>query len=84
MKNTPLFLNGELELDEAESLVASGQIDAPAFGRLWISHPDLAKRIEYGKALDNQLDYLTFYGAGPEETQDDLRRGYTDYPAAVY
>ena len=65
-------------------MIASGQIDAAVFGRLWISHPDLAKRIEHGKPLDTQLDFSQVYGAGPDVPEEALRKGYTDYPNAVY
>lgn len=65
-------------------MIASGEIDAAVFGRLWITHPDLAKRIETGKALDTQLDWATLYGAGPESSEESVRKGYTDYPAAIY
>jgi N-ethylmaleimide reductase len=54
-----------------EALV-SGYADAIAYGRLFISNPDLVERIAHGVAL-NAYDRSTFYG-GDE-------RGYTDYRA---
>ncbi|MBB5059582.1 N-ethylmaleimide reductase [Granulicella aggregans] len=54
-----------------EALV-SGYADAIAYGRLFISNPDLVERIADGVAL-NAYDRSTFYG-GDE-------RGYTDYRA---
>jgi 2,4-dienoyl-CoA reductase-like NADH-dependent reductase (Old Yellow Enzyme family) len=84
VKTTPIFLNGNVEPEEAASLIASGQIDAAVFGRLWIAHPDLAKRIEHGKPLDGQVDYSMVYGRGPNSEEEALRKGYTDYPDAFY
>lgn len=83
IKSTPIFLNGGLDIEEAASLIESGQIDAAVFGRQWIAHPDLVKRIEAGKALDGKLDFMTLYGGGPDSLEDALRKGYTDYPEAI-
>jgi N-ethylmaleimide reductase len=58
--------------DEALKAVESGTVDAVAFGRLFISNPDLPKRLELGSEL-NSYDRQTFYGGG--------EKGYTDYPA---
>jgi 2,4-dienoyl-CoA reductase-like NADH-dependent reductase (Old Yellow Enzyme family) len=55
----------------AESILASGEADAVAFGKLFISNPDLPKRFEQN-APCNEYDSATFYASGPE--------GYTDYP----
>jgi len=82
IKTTPIFLNGSVKPEEAASLLASGQIDAAVFGRLWISHPDLATRLEHGKPLDAQLDFSNAYGRGPDASEEELRKGYTDYPVA--
>lgn len=57
---------------EAAQAVASGALDAVAFGHHYISNPDLAERVESG-ALLSEPDPSTFYSPGP--------RGYTDYPA---
>jgi N-ethylmaleimide reductase len=43
-----------------------------AFGRPFISNPDLTRRLRDGAAL-NEQDRTTFYGGGA--------KGYTDYPA---
>jgi N-ethylmaleimide reductase len=56
----------------AEEAVAAGRADAIAFGRLFISNPDLPERLATGSPL-NDYDRSTFYG-GDE-------KGYTDYPA---
>lgn len=55
----------------AEEAVGSGSADAVAFGRLYISNPDLPERIRAGAAL-TPYNRATFYGGG--------EKGYTDYP----
>jgi N-ethylmaleimide reductase len=57
--------------ESAESYVANNLADAIAFGRYFISNPDLPQRIRQGAEL-SKYDRSTFYG-GKEE-------GYTDYP----
>ena len=55
----------------AEEAVAHGA-DLVAFGKLFISNPDLVRRLREGAPL-NQWDKNTFYGGG--------EAGYIDYPA---
>ena len=62
---------GGFEPDTAEEIVEKGNADAVAFGRHFLSNPDLPKRIELGLPL-NDYDRTTFY------TFD--AKGYTDYP----
>jgi N-ethylmaleimide reductase len=57
----------------AEAIVASGDADLVAFGRHFISNPDLPDRLRRGLAL-TRYDRSTFYGGNA--------RGYTDYPTA--
>ncbi len=64
--------NGGYEKASAEAAVASGRIDAVAFGRPFLANPDLPTRLERGAPM-NAPDQATFYGGGAE--------GYTDYPA---
>ena len=52
--------------------VESGAVDAVAFGRFFISNPDLQTRLEKDSDL-NAYDRSSFYGGG--------EKGYTDYPA---
>lgn len=61
---------GGFEPDTAEAVVAAGTLDAVAFGRHFISNPDLPARIRQGLPLTPH-DRNTFY------TFD--ARGYTDY-----
>jgi len=56
---------------DAESILNHGIADAVAFGRLFISNPDLPRRIELDAPL-NAYDRKTFYARGAE--------GYIDYP----
>ena len=62
---------GGFEPDTAEAVIAKGDADLVAFGRHFLSNPDLPKRIRLGVPL-TPYDRSTFY------TFD--ARGYTDYP----
>lgn len=66
-----LITAGNFTGDSAAEIIASGDADAVAFGRFFISNPDLPERLRVGHAL-TPYDRPTFY------TQD--ARGYTDYP----
>jgi 2,4-dienoyl-CoA reductase-like NADH-dependent reductase (Old Yellow Enzyme family) len=55
-----------------EAVLAAGEADAVAYGRLFIANPDLPRRFASGAPL-NAPDGQTFYVGGA--------RGYTDYPA---
>jgi len=67
-----LIAAGGFEPDTAEAAVAGGTLDAVAFGRYFVSNPDLVRRIRERLPLGN-YDRDTFY------TFD--AHGYTDYPA---
>jgi N-ethylmaleimide reductase len=67
-----LISAGGYDLAGGEEAIAQGRADAIAYGRLFISNPDLPKRFELGAAL-NAYDRNTFYGGDA--------KGYTDYPA---
>ena len=62
---------GAYSPEKAESLIVKGLIDAVAFGRDYISNPDLVERLHHNAELNAQRPE-TFYGGGAE--------GYTDYP----
>ncbi len=68
----PYIVNEGFDLESARAAVASGEADAVAFGKLFISNPDLPARLKSGAAL-NPWTAETFYSPGPE--------GYVDYPA---
>jgi N-ethylmaleimide reductase len=57
--------------EEAEQAIASGQLDAVAFGVPFLANPDLPDRFRKRAEL-NVADSSTFYSPGP--------KGYTDYP----
>jgi len=68
-----LVLSGGYDVERAERDIQAGQGDLVAFGRLYISNPELVTRLRDGLPLANP-DYTTFYTPG--------EKGYTDYPAA--
>jgi N-ethylmaleimide reductase len=55
-----------------EKVLEEGMADAVAYGRLYISNPDLAERFEKNAPL-NPYNRATFYGGNEV--------GYTDYPS---
>ncbi len=69
-KGTYIGNNG-YDLALAEKVVAAGEADLIAFGKPFISNPDLVERLKTGAEL-NKPDQATFYGGGA--------KGYTDYP----
>lgn len=64
--------NNGYDRASAIEAVESGYADLVAFGRPFISNPDLVRRLKEDAAL-NPLDAATLYGGGAE--------GYTSYPA---
>jgi N-ethylmaleimide reductase len=62
---------GGFNPESAEAIVERGDADMVAFGRYFISNPDLPRRIQLGLPL-NIYDRDTFY--------NNDARGYTDYP----
>ena len=65
-----LVAAGNYRADAAEAALEAGHADAIAFGRLFISNPDLPERIREGLPL-TPYNRATFYGGDAE--------GYTDY-----
>lgn len=70
----PLMLNSDFDQARAEEALRAGEADAVAFGRPFISNPDLVRRFSEGLPLAAD-DMKTWYSQGPE--------GYVDYPAAA-
>ncbi len=64
--------NEKMDKVVAQQLLDSGKADAIAFGKDYISNPDLVERLQTGAPL-NQWNADTFYAVGAT--------GYTDYPA---
>lgn len=58
--------------EDAEQRLAAGHLDIAAFGRPFISTPDLVERLAAGLPLAPYDDMSLWYTPGPE--------GYTDYP----
>jgi N-ethylmaleimide reductase len=69
--NGVLISAGGCTGETAEAAIAEGHADAIAFGRIFISNPDLPRRLQHGFPL-TPYNRATFYGG--EEA------GYTDYP----
>ena len=63
--------NNGYDLELANAHLQSGEADLFAFGKLFISNPDLVERLKHGLLLA-ELNPATLYGGGAE--------GYTDYP----
>jgi N-ethylmaleimide reductase len=66
-----LMTAGNFTGETANAAIAAGHADAIAFGRIFISNPDLPRRLKLGLPL-TPYNRATFYGG--EEA------GYTDYP----
>ena len=66
-----LITNVGFDFDRANKIIRNGNADLVAFGRLFISNPDLVERFAAGAAL-NPWDESTFYYGG--------QKGYIDYP----
>ena len=64
--------NEGLTAETAAAVLAAGEADAVAFGKDYISNPDLVARLKAGAPL-NAWNMQTFYSEGAP--------GYTDYPA---
>jgi N-ethylmaleimide reductase len=63
--------NNGYDQAKAEASIAAGKADLVAFGKLFISNPDLVTRFLLATPL-NEADQSTFYGGDAH--------GYTDYP----
>ncbi len=66
-----LITAGGFTGETANAAIADGHADAIAFGRIFISNPDLPRRLQHDYPI-TPYNRATFYGG--EE------RGYTDYP----
>jgi N-ethylmaleimide reductase len=63
--------NNGYDFNLANKVLAANEADLIAFGKPFISNPDLVERLQRGAPL-NEWDKATFYGGGA--------KGYTDYP----
>jgi N-ethylmaleimide reductase len=66
-----LITAGGFTGEAANAAIAGGHADAIAFGRIFISNPDLPRRLAHGFPL-TPYNRATFYGGEAA--------GYTDYP----
>jgi len=64
--------NNGYDFELANKVLSANEADLIAFGKLFISNPDLVERFKRRASL-NDFDKATFYGGGA--------KGYTDYPA---
>lgn len=65
------MVNNGYTAEMAAEAISSGYADLVAFGRLYISNPDLVERFRRNAPL-NEVDWALAYGGGA--------KGYTDYP----
>jgi 2,4-dienoyl-CoA reductase-like NADH-dependent reductase (Old Yellow Enzyme family) len=72
----PLMGNCGYTLDSAEQAIAAGAADLIAFGRPFISNPDLVERLRHGWPLAEPADMAAWYSPTGAA-------GYTDFPAYV-
>ena len=70
--NGTYIANNGYDFKLATEVLDKNKADLIAFGKLFISNPDLVERLKLGAAL-NDFDKATFYGGNA--------KGYTDYPA---
>ncbi|WP_017655203.1 alkene reductase [Fortiea contorta] len=66
-----LIVNGGYTREKGDTVLANKAADLVAFGTLFISNPDLPRRLALNAPL-NAADEATFYGGG--------EKGYIDYP----
>jgi len=69
--NGSIILNEDYSPEEAENTVQKEEADAIAFGRLFISNPDLPKRIKHSLAFNEPIPERYYY--------NPIESGYTDY-----
>lgn len=72
----PLMGNCGYSQTMAESRISAGDADLIAFGRPFISNPDLVYRFQHDLDLNPDAEMSTWYSSSGRE-------GYTDFPMAV-
>ncbi len=68
--------NEKFTRQSAQSVMAHGDVDAVAFGKLFLANPDLPARLRVNAALNTPRPELFYAVEGR-----DIAEGYTDYPA---
>lgn len=72
--NGTLMINTAFDQEKGNKIIEEGLADLVAYGKLYVSNPDLVERFENNLELA-PWDEETFYTTGA--------KGYTDYPNAV-
>lgn len=82
--NRAYIPNNGYDFDLATKALADGAADLIAFGKAFISNPDLVERLKQGAPL-NEPDKNTFYGGAPRamRTIPRLRRGIPNLSAQL-
>lgn len=70
--NGTLMINSNFNQEKGNQIIKNGLADLVAYGKLFISNPDLAERFAQNAPLQ-KWDKDTFYEGG--------EKGYTDYPS---
>jgi N-ethylmaleimide reductase len=73
----PLLGNGGYTAASAAAALREGAADLIAFGRPFLSNPDLVRRFREGLELAPEADRATWYAGGPDGA------GYNDWPPAM-
>ncbi len=68
----PLIANVKMDRERGNRLINEGLADLIAFGRTYISNPDLVERFATNAPFNEDIKRETVYASGPE--------GYIDYP----
>ena len=71
--NGTLMINSNFDQEKGNKIIEDGYADLVAYGKPYISNPDLVERFEHNLELA-EWDQDTFYTTG--------EKGYTDYPKA--
>lgn len=73
----PMIGNIGYTKESAEGAIRTGVVDMIAFGRLYLSNPDLVERFQNDWPLNPIPDASTWYFPGP--TEEGRRTGYAEY-----
>jgi N-ethylmaleimide reductase len=73
--NGTLMINSQFDQAKGNKIISDGHADLVAYGKLYVSNPDLVERFEKNLKLA-KWDEDTFYTTGS--------KGYTDYPKATH
>ena len=81
----PILGNCGYTKEGAEAVINAGALDAVAFGRPFITNPDLVERFRKGYPLAEAAPYPIWYEAPGDDANDPevQKVGYSDWPAYV-